>query len=167
LHRKSAALAFFPIFLSFANINQYSWRNKVSLERTLTLIKPDGVEQGHMGDIIRLLEANQFQIRAAKMLHLNKDQAAGFYAVHRGKPFFESLLNYISSGPVLVMVLEREGAIGRLRELMGATNPEKADPGTIRKLYATSMERNAIHGSDGLDTAKMEIAYFFNAFELV
>ncbi len=139
----------------------------MSLERTLTIIKPDGVEQGHIGDIIRMLEANQFKIRAAKMLHLSKDQAAGFYAVHREKSFFESLLSYISSGPVLVMVLEREDAIARLRELMGATNPEKADAGTIRKLYATSLERNAIHGSDGPDTAKTEIAYFFNALELV
>jgi nucleoside-diphosphate kinase len=139
----------------------------VSLERTLTIIKPDGVEQGHIGDIIRILEANQFKIRAAKMLHLSKDQAAGFYAVHRGKFFFEGLLSYISSGPVLVMVLEREDAIARLRELMGATNPEKADAGTIRRLYATSLERNAIHGSDGPDTAKTEIAYFFNALELV
>lgn len=139
----------------------------MSLERTLTIIKPDGVEQGHIGDIIRMLEANQFKIRAAKMLHLSKDQAAGFYAVHREKSFFESLLSYISSGPVLVMVLEREDAIARLRELMGATNPEKADAGTIRRLYATSLERNAIHGSDGPDTAKTEIAYFFNALELV
>lgn len=139
----------------------------MSLERTLTIIKPDGVEQGHIGDIIRILEVNQFKIRAAKMLHLSKDQAAGFYAVHREKSFFESLLSYISSGPVLVMVLEREDAIARLRELMGATNPEKADAGTIRRLYATSMERNAIHGSDGPDTAKTEIAYFFNALELV
>ncbi len=139
----------------------------MNLERTLTIIKPDGVEQGHIGDILRMLEAHQFKIRAAKMLQLSKDQAAGFYAVHRGKPFFESLLSYISSGPVLVIVLEREDAISRLRELMGATNPEKADPGTIRKLYATSMERNAIHGSDGPDTAKTEIAFFFNALEVV
>jgi nucleoside-diphosphate kinase len=144
-----------------------TWRGEVSLEKTLTIIKPDGVEQGHVGDIIRMLETNRFKIRAAKMLRLNKEQAAGFYAVHLGKPFFESLLNYISSGPVLVMVLEREDAISGLRELMGATNPEKAAPGTVRKLYATSMERNAIHGSDAPETAKTEIAYFFNALEFV
>lgn len=139
----------------------------MSLERTLTIIKPDAVEQGNIGDIIHLLEINQFKIKAAKLLHLTQDEAAGFYAVHRGKTFFNGLLNYMSSGPVLVMALEGENAILRLRELMGATDPSKAAGGTIRKLYATSVERNAIHGSDGPETARSEIAYFFNALELV
>jgi nucleoside-diphosphate kinase len=139
----------------------------VSLERTLTIIKPDAVEQGNIGDIIHLLEVNQFKIKAAKMLWLTQDEAAGFYAVHRGKSFFNGLLNYMSSGPVLVMALEGENAIQRLRNLMGATDPSKAAEGSIRKLYATSVERNAIHGSDGPETARSEIAYFFNALELV
>jgi nucleoside-diphosphate kinase len=139
----------------------------VSLEQTLTILKPDAVEQGNIGNIIHLLEVNQFKIKAAKMLHLSREEAAGFYAVHQGKPFFNSLLSYISSGPVLVMALEGENAIQRLRELMGATDPSKAAAGTIRKLYATSVERNAIHGSDGLETARTEITYFFNALELV
>ncbi len=139
----------------------------MSLERTLTIIKPDAVEQGNIGNILHMLEDHQFKIRAAKMLHLSSKQAAGFYAVHAGKPFFNNLLAYISSGPVLIMVLEGENAIVRLRELMGPTDPSQAAEGTIRRRYATSMERNAIHGSDGPETARQEIAYFFNALELV
>jgi nucleoside-diphosphate kinase len=139
----------------------------VSLERTLTIIKPDGVAQGNIGDIIKIMEKNQFKIKAAKMLHLTPQQATGFYAVHQGKDFFSRLIAYISSGPILVLILEGENAINCLRELMGATDPQKAAEGTIRKLYATSIERNVIHGSDGPETAKIEINYFFNALELV
>jgi nucleoside-diphosphate kinase len=139
----------------------------VSMERTLTIIKPDGVAQGNIGDIVKMLEQHQFKIIAAKMLHLTPLQAAGFYAVHQGKSFFDELIAYISSGRILVMALEGENAINRLRQLMGATNPEKAAEGTIRKLYATSMTKNVIHGSDGPETARTEIAYFFNALELV
>jgi nucleoside-diphosphate kinase len=139
----------------------------VSLERTLTIIKPDGVANGYIGKIIAKLEENEFQIRAAKMLHLTPQQAAGFYAVHEGKFFFPRLLEYMSSGPILVMVLERKDAITQLRELMGATDPAKAEEGTIRKLYASSIDKNVIHGSDAPETARTEISYFFNALELV
>jgi nucleoside-diphosphate kinase len=139
----------------------------LSLERTLTIIKPDGVKQRNIGDIIKILEENQFKIQAAKMLHLTRGQAEGFYAVHRERKFFNDLTRYMCSGPILVLVLEGEDAISRLRDLMGATDPQKAAEGTIRKRYATSIEQNVIHGSDGPDSAKTEISYFFNALELV
>jgi nucleoside-diphosphate kinase len=138
----------------------------MAIERTLTIIKPDAIEAGHVGDIIKIFEANQFKIVAARLVHLAKKEAEGFYAVHRGKAFFESLTTFMSSGRVLVMVLERENAIARLREVMGATNPTQAAPGTIRKLYATNIERNAVHGSDAPETAAFEIAYFFPGVEL-
>jgi len=137
------------------------------LERTLTIIKPDAIEARHVGDITRMFEANRFTIVAARLVRLSKQEAEGFYAVHRGKPFFESLTGFMSSGPALVMVLEGENAIMRLREVMGATNPANAAPGTIRKLYATNIERNAVHGSDARETAAFEIAYFFPGVELV
>ena len=139
----------------------------MSVEQTLTIIKPDGVAQGNIGDILQKFERNHFQIKAAKMLHLTPQQVAGFYAVHQGKSFFDSLIQYMSSGPILVLVLEGENAIARLRELMGATDPQKAAEGTIRRLYATSLSKNVIHGSDGPETAKTEISYFFNALEMV
>jgi nucleoside-diphosphate kinase len=136
------------------------------LERTLTIIKPDAVEAGHIGDIIKIFETNQFKLIAARLVHLTNKEAEGFYAVHRGKGFFESLTAFMSSGPALVMVLEGDGVIARLRQVMGATNPAQAAPGTIRKLYAQSIERNAIHGSDSPETAAFEIAYFFPGIEL-
>jgi nucleoside-diphosphate kinase len=136
-------------------------------ERTLTIIKPDALAAGHAGDIIKIFEANQFKIVAARLVNLTEKEAEGFYAVHRGKGFFESLTNFMSSGSALVMVLEGEGAIARLREVMGATNPANAAPGTIRKLYATSIERNAVHGSDAPETAAYEIGYFFPGVALV
>lgn len=136
-------------------------------QRTLTIIKPDAVETGHIGEIIKLLEANRFKIVAARLVNLTKQETEGFYAVHRGKPFFESLTAFMSSGPALAMVLEGENAIARLREVMGATNPANAAPGTVRKLYAQSIERNAIHGSDAPETAAFEIAYFFPGIDLV
>ncbi len=139
----------------------------MSLERTLTIIKPDGVEQGNIGDIIRLFEANSFKIKAARMVHLSRREAKGFYAVHRERKFFDDLTRYMSSGPILVLVLEAENVIARLRDLMGATDPQKSAEGTIRKLYATSIEKNVIHGSDGPETAKTEIGYFFDALQLV
>ncbi len=137
------------------------------IERTLTIIKPDAVAAGHIGDIIKILESNRFNIVAARRVALSKKQAEGFYAVHRGKPFFESLTNFMSSGPVVVMVLEGDNAIARLREIMGATNPANAAAGTIRKLYATSIERNAIHGSDAPESAAFEISYFFPGLDLL
>jgi nucleoside-diphosphate kinase len=136
------------------------------IERTLTIIKPDAMEAGHAGDIIKIFEANKFKIVAARLINLSKVEAEGFYAVHRGKPFFESLTTFMSSGRALAMVLEGENAIARLREVMGATNPANAAPGTIRKLYATSIERNAVHGSDAPETAAFEIAYFFPGVDL-
>jgi nucleoside-diphosphate kinase len=133
----------------------------MATERTLTIIKPDAVAAGHVGDIVRIFESNKFKIIAARLVHLSKKEAEGFYAVHRGKPFFESLTTFMSSGRALVMVLEGENVIARLREVMGATNPAHAAPGTIRNLYATNVERNAVHGSDAAETAAFEIGYFF------
>ncbi len=139
----------------------------MAIERTLTIIKPDAVAAGHAGDIIKIFEANQFKIVAARLVNLSKKEAEGFYAVHRGKGFFESLTSFMSSGSALVMVLEGENVIARLREVMGATNPANAAPGTIRKLYAASIERNAVHGSDAPETAAFEIGYFFPGIALV
>ena len=139
----------------------------MAIERTLTIIKPDAVAAGHIGDIIKIFEANKLKIVAARLMHLSKQEAEGFYAVHRSKGFFESLTTFMSSGPALPMVLEGENAIARLREVMGATNPANAAPGTIRKLYAASIESNAVHGSDAPETATYEIAYFFPGMELV
>jgi nucleoside-diphosphate kinase len=138
----------------------------MEIERTLTIIKPDAVEGEHIGDIIKMFEANKFKIVAARLVNLSKSQAEGFYAVHRGKPFFESLTAFMSSGRTLVMVLEGQNIIARLREVMGATNPSNAAPGTIRKLYATNIEHNAVHGSDAPETAAYEIGYFFPGVDL-
>ena len=137
------------------------------LERTLAIIKPDAVERGLVGEIIRRIEAERFRIRGLKMVHLTKAQAEGFYAVHRGKPFFESLTTFMSSGPCVVLLLEGEAAISRWREIMGATDPARAAEGTLRRQFGTTIERNAVHGSDAPETAAFEIAYFFNALEIV
>ena len=139
----------------------------MATERTLTIIKPDAVAAGHVGDIIKILEANQFKIVAARLVSLSKKEAEGFYAVHRDKAFFESLTNFMSSGRALVMVLEGENIIARLREVMGSTNPANAAPGTIRQLYASNIERNAVHGSDAPETAAFEIGYFFPGIALM
>ncbi|HEX5484190.1 MAG TPA: nucleoside-diphosphate kinase [Terriglobia bacterium] len=138
----------------------------MAIERTLTIIKPDAVSAGHAGDIIRTFESTLFRIVACRMVNLTKKEAEGFYAVHRGRGFFESLTAFMSSGPAIVMVLQGENAILRLRELMGATDPAQAAEGTLRKLYAESIERNAIHGSDAPQTAVFEISYFFPGIEL-
>lgn len=139
----------------------------MATERTLTIIKPDAMEAGHAGDIIKIFEAKRFKILAARLVNLSKSEAEGFYAVHRGKPFFGSLTAFMSSGRALVMVLEGEDIISRLREVMGATNPANAAPGTIRKLYAANIEHNTVHGSDAPETAAYEIAYFFPGVDLV
>src|SRR2546423_7032908 len=136
-------------------------------ERTLAIIKPDAVERRLAGAIIERIEAEGFQIRAMKRVHLSKPQAEGFYAVHRERPFFGSLTAFMSSGAAIVLVLEAPGAIAKWRTLMGATDPAKADPGTIRKEFAESIERNATHGSDAPDTAAYEIGYFFAGVELI
>jgi nucleoside-diphosphate kinase len=135
------------------------------MERTLSIVKPDGVEKGVIGEVFRRFEAAGLKIVAAKMIHMSRAQAEGFYAVHRERPFFPSLCTFMSRGPVVVAVLEGENAIQRNRDIMGATNPANAAAGTIRKDLASSIEENTVHGSDGPDTAKFEIAYFFNALE--
>ena len=137
-----------------------------TLQRTLSIIKPDAVHQGAAGDIINTLLHNHFRIVGMKMLHINKMQAEGFYAVHVHRPFFESLTNFMSSGPIVVMALEKENAIADYRTLMGATDPAKADLGTIRKKWASRIEKNAVHGSDAEDTARFELSYFFAGYEL-
>ncbi len=137
-----------------------------TLQRTLTIIKPDAVRKNAVGDIIEQFEKNGFHILCMKMLEISKHQAEQFYAVHAGKSFFNSLTDFMSSGPIVVLALEKENAIADLREVMGATNPVNAKEGTIRKKWATSIEHNAIHGSDGDDTARFELSYFFAGFEL-
>lgn len=137
------------------------------IERTLAIIKPDAVERRLAGKIIQRIEEAGFQIRAMRRLHLTKPQAEGFYAVHRERPFFGSLTTFMSSGPVIVMVLEARDAIKTWRTLMGATDPAKADAGTLRKEFAQSIERNATHGSDAVDTASYEIGYFFPGMDLI
>lgn len=137
-----------------------------TLERTLAIIKPDAVDRKGTGDIINTIEGRGFRIIGAKMLHLTKTQAEGFYAVHANKPFFESLTNFMCSGPVVVLALEKDNAIKDWRELMGATNPANAAEGTIRKKWASSIEKNAVHGSDADETARFELSYFFAGYEL-
>lgn len=136
------------------------------MERTLSIIKPDGVSRGLIGEVIRRFEAAGIRIAAMKMLHMSKKEAEGFYAVHRAKPFFDSLTDFMSSGPIVVMVLEGEDVIRRNRELMGATNFKEAKPGTIRADFATDIEKNVVHGSDSPETAATEIAYFFSALDI-
>jgi nucleoside-diphosphate kinase len=137
------------------------------MERTLAIIKPDGVARGIIGEVIQRLESNKLKITAMKMLKMNQEQAKGFYAVHEERPFFDSLTYFMSSGPIVVMVLEGENAIAKYREIMGATDYREAAEGTIRKDFATDIEKNVVHGSDSPETAAIEIAYFFNRFELI
>jgi nucleoside-diphosphate kinase len=136
-------------------------------ERTLAIIKPDAVERHLAGKILQRIEDNEFQIRAMRRVQLSKKEAEGFYAVHRERPFFKSLTEFMSSGPALVMVLEAPDAIRKWRTLMGATDPAKADAGTLRREFAQSIERNATHGSDAPETAALEIGYFFAGIELI
>jgi nucleoside-diphosphate kinase len=136
------------------------------MERTLSIVKPDGVAKGVIGEVIRRFEKAGLKIAALKMIQMSKKEAEGFYAVHRGKPFYNSLTDFMSSGPCVVMILEGPQAIAKNRELMGATNPQNAAPGTIRKDFATNVEQNTVHGSDAPETAAFEIGYFFNALEI-
>jgi nucleoside-diphosphate kinase len=138
----------------------------MALERTLSIVKPDGVKGNHIGEVYRRFEQAGLSIIAARMLQLSQREAEGFYAVHRERPFFRDLVRYMTSGPVLVQVLEGEDAVARNREIMGATDPKKAAAGTIRADLATSIEQNVVHGSDAPDTAAREIGYFFSATEL-
>jgi nucleoside-diphosphate kinase len=136
------------------------------MEKTLAIIKPDGVARGLVGEVVRRIEEAGFKILAMKMIRLDKAGAEGFYDVHRERPFFPSLVEFMSSGPAVVLALEREGAIDLWRKIMGATNPEDAAEGTIRRDFATDVEKNVVHGSDGPDTAAFELGYFFSELEL-
>jgi nucleoside-diphosphate kinase len=136
-------------------------------ERTLSIIKPDGIERDLIGRVIQRLEDAGLDIVAMKMIRMSKEEAKGFYIVHDGKPFYESLTDFMSSGPAVVMVLEGEGAIARYRKLMGATNYKEAEAGTIRRDFASDIEKNVVHGSDSAETAAFEISYFFSELEMV
>jgi nucleoside-diphosphate kinase len=137
------------------------------MQKTFTILKPDSVKAGKAGAIISEIEKAGFRIRAVKMLHLTERQAQGFYYVHKERPFFGSLVKFMTEGPIVAMVLEADNAVEKLRKVMGATDPAKAENGTIRKQYGANIERNAIHGSDGPETAAFEIGYFFNQLEIV
>lgn len=137
------------------------------MERTLAIIKPDAVAGKHVGDIVSRIESEGFRIVALRMVRLSKAEAEGFYAVHRERPFFGDLTTFMSSGPAVVLALEADGAIAKWRTLMGATDPAKADEGTLRKRFATDIEKNAVHGSDAPETARTEIGYFFGGIDLI
>jgi nucleoside-diphosphate kinase len=136
------------------------------MEQTFAIVKPDAVSRGLSGKILAVIEENGFKIRAMRLSHLSVAEAEGFYAVHKGRGFFAELIEFMTSGPCVVLCLERENAVEAWRKLMGATDPAKADPGTIRKLFAESIGRNCVHGSDAKETAAVELAYFFRSFEL-
>jgi len=138
----------------------------MALQRTLSIIKPDAVANNLIGEIYRRFEAGGLRVVAARMLHLSQAEAEGFYAVHKDRPFFKDLVKFMISGPVMAQVLEGDAAIQKHRDIMGATNPKNAAPGTIRADLAASVEENAVHGSDGAETASIEIGYFFSALEL-
>ena len=136
------------------------------MERTLSIVKPDGVEKRLIGEVIKRFEDNGLKVIGLKMVAMSKREAEGFYVVHRGKSFFESLTTFMSSGPAVVMVLEWDNAIERVRDLMGSTDPQEAAKGTLRRQFGSNIERNVVHGSDGPDTAGFEIGYFFHALEI-
>lgn len=139
----------------------------MALERTFGIIKPDAVAKGHTGSILALIEQNGFRIAAMKTLRLSRREAEAFYAVHKERPFYSGLVTFMTEGPVVVLVLERESAIAKWRELMGATNPANAAEGTVRKRFAENIERNSVHGSDSAETAAQEIPFFFSTAELL
>jgi nucleoside-diphosphate kinase len=148
-------------------LNTYNLSPKEEdMERTLSIVKPDGVQKHLIGEVIKRFEEHGLKLIGLKMIAMNKKEAEGFYAVHRGKPFFESLTTFMSSGPSVVMVLEGEEAISKTRELMGATNPQQAKEGTLRRQFAANIEKNVVHGSDAPETATFEIKYFFNSLEM-
>lgn len=138
-----------------------------NMEQTLSIIKPDAVSKNHIGKILAKFEKGGLKIIAAKMMQLSKEQAKKFYGIHQGKPFFDELVDFMTSGPIMVQVLQGNNAIAKNREIMGATNPDNADEGTIRKEFAENVGRNAVHGSDAPDTAKSEIAFFFSTDEVI
>ena len=136
-------------------------------EKTLSIVKPDGVSKNLIGDVIKRLESEEIEIAALKMIWMTKEQAKGFYKVHKGKPFYESVTDFMSSGPCVVMVLKGEDVIKRYRNIMGATNYKEAAEGTIRREFATDIEKNVVHGSDSVENAQFEIDYFFNSLEIL
>lgn len=136
------------------------------MEKTLSIVKPDGVKKRLIGEIIRRFEQNGLRIAAMKMLTMSKDEAKGFYIVHKERPFYQSLTSFMSEGPIVVMVIEGENVINRVRELMGATNPKDASPGTIRADFSSDIEHNIVHGSDSKESASFEIPYFFSHIEI-
>jgi nucleoside-diphosphate kinase len=136
------------------------------MEKTLSIVKPDGIQKHLIGEVVKRFENNGLKVVGLKMISMNKIEAEGFYAVHRGKPFFESLTTFMSSGPCVVMVLQGEEAISKTRELMGATDPKQAKKGTLRHEFAANIEKNVVHGSDAPETAAFEIKYFFNSLEI-
>ena len=138
----------------------------MAIERTLSIIKPDGVQQNLIGEVYRRFEQAGLKVVAARMLHLTKAQAEAFYAVHRERPFYKDLVSYMTTGPVIAQVLEGENAVEAHRRIMGATDPKKADPGTIRRDFAASIEENVVHGSDAVETARQEISFFFAQADL-
>ncbi len=155
-----------------ANLNVNAHRSlyrkeNCPMEKTLAIVKPDGVARGVIGEVIKRIEANGLKIVAMKLIRMTKSQAQGFYAVHKERPFFDSLTDFMTSGPVVVMILSGENAIAKWREMMGATNYKEAAEGTIRREFATDIEKNVVHGSDAPETAAFETGYFFNAFEQV
>ncbi len=137
------------------------------MERTLSIVKPDGVKKNLIGEVIGRFEKAGLRIVALRMLKMTKEEAKGFYIVHKDKPFYDSLTNFMSEGPIVVMVVEGDGAISKVREIMGATNPKEATPGTIRADFASDIERNIVHGSDSPESASYEIGYFFPSIDLV
>jgi nucleoside-diphosphate kinase len=139
----------------------------MAIERTLSIIKPDGLQKGIIGKVVSIFEEKGLRPVAMRMHHLSRAEAEGFYAVHRERPFFKSLVEFMTSGPVVLMVLEGDNAVLKNREIMGATNPANAAEGTIRKLYASGIEQNTVHGSDSVDNAKTEVGYFFRSTEIV
>lgn len=139
----------------------------MAIERTLGIVKPDAVAKGHAGDILAIVEKKGFRIIGMKMRRISREEAEAFYAVHKHRPFFSGLVKFMTEGPVVVFVVEREDAIAKWREVMGATNPAKAEEGTIRKRFAENIERNCVHGSDSPETAAQEIPFFFSSAELL
>ncbi|GBE36997.1 nucleoside diphosphate kinase [bacterium BMS3Bbin07] len=137
------------------------------MERTLSIVKPDGVKKNLVGEVVGRFEKNGLRVAALKMIRLSRDEAKGFYIVHKERPFYESLTDFMSEGPIVVMVLEGEDAIAKVRGIMGATNPKEAAPGTIRADLASDIERNIVHGSDSPESVKYEIGYFFSSLEMV
>lgn len=152
------------LFFLIGSLNAFA--ADAPVQQTLSIIKPDGVRNNHIGDILSRLEKAQFRIAALKMVKLTEKQAEDFYAVHKGKPFYPALVKYMSSGPIVAIVLEKPDAVSQYRELMGATDPKKALPGTIRADFAASVSENAVHGSDSLDNARQEILFFFKPDEI-